>query len=92
MANHASAIKRIRTSKKKRSENRYQHKTAKTYIKRLQKNQDPAAAVPQLKKITSMLDKLVKKKIIHPNKSARKKAKLAHYVNGLVKKNTPKSV
>ncbi|WP_373497517.1 30S ribosomal protein S20, partial [Aquiflexum sp.] len=35
MANHKSALKRIRANEAKRLRNRYQHKTTRTFIKRL---------------------------------------------------------
>ncbi|GIV37256.1 MAG: hypothetical protein KatS3mg032_1635 [Cyclobacteriaceae bacterium] len=35
MANHKSAEKRIRSSEARRQRNRYQHKTTRTFIKRL---------------------------------------------------------
>ncbi|MCR9226887.1 MAG: 30S ribosomal protein S20, partial [Flavobacteriaceae bacterium] len=36
MANHKSALKRIRNSETKRLRNRYQHKTARNAMKKLQ--------------------------------------------------------
>ena len=38
MANHKSAIKRIRANAAKRDLNRYQHKTARTIIKNIRKS------------------------------------------------------
>ena len=81
MANHASALKRIRSNEKKRQRNRYQHKTAKTLVKKFLKIDDREVAQQKLGEVISMLDKLAKKKIIHPNKSGRKKAQVARHLN-----------
>ena len=40
MANHKSALKRIRSSETKRLLNRYQHKTARNAMKRFQELED----------------------------------------------------
>ncbi len=83
MANHKSALKRIRSNEAKRLKNRYQHKTTRTYIKQLVNTTDKAEAQELLKKVVSMIDKLAKKNIIHKNKAANKKAQLTKMVNGL---------
>ena len=83
MANHKSALKRIRSNNAKRLRNRYQHKTTRTYIKRLRETTDKAEAQELLKKVTGMLDRLAKKNIIHKNKAANNKSKLSKLVNSL---------
>ena len=83
MANHKSALKRIRQSEKKRLRNRYYHKTARTVLKVLRNEEDKAAAAIQLPLVISLLDKLVKKNIIHKNKAANLKSKLTKHVNKL---------
>ena len=83
MANHKSSLKRIRSDKAKRLRNRYQHTTARTFIKRLKKSKDKAEAGELLVKVTSMLDKLAKRKIIHSKKASNQKSKLTKYVNSL---------
>ena len=40
MANHKSAIKRIRSNKSKMLINRYQHKTARTAVQKLREEKD----------------------------------------------------
>ena len=84
MANHKSALKRIRSNEAKRLRNRYQAKTTRTFIKRLRESTDKVEAQDLLKKVTSMIDKLVKKNIIHKNNAANKKSKLTRLVNSLV--------
>jgi len=83
MANHKSALKRIRSNEAKRLRNRYQHKTTRTFIKRLRNTTDKAEAQELLKTVTSMLDKLAKRNIIHKNKAANNKSKLTRLVNSL---------
>jgi small subunit ribosomal protein S20 len=83
MANHKSALKRIRANEAKRLRNRYQHKTTRTFIKRLKNTTDKAEAQELLKTVTSMIDKLAKKNIIHKNNAANKKSKLTKLVNAL---------
>lgn len=83
MANHKSALKRIRANEAKRLRNKYQHKTTRTFIKRLKLTTDKAEAQELLKTVTSMIDKLAKKNIIHKNNAANKKSKLTRLVNAL---------
>lgn len=83
MANHKSALKRIRQSEKKRVRNRYYHKTARTVLKVLRNEENKAAAAVLLPSVISLLDKLVKKNIIHKNKAANLKSKLTKHVNKL---------
>ncbi len=83
MANHKSALKRIRSNKAKKVVNRYQNKTTRTHVSKLKSTTDRAAAEELLKKVESMLDKLAKKNVIHKNKAANQKSKLRTYVNSL---------
>ena len=80
MANHKSALKRIRSSASKRLRNRYQAKTTRTYIRRLRATEDKAQAEELLKTVVSMLDRLAKKNIIHKKKADNNKSKLAKHV------------
>lgn len=83
MANHKSAIKRIRQNEVRRLRNRYYHKTTRTAVKVLRNEEDKTAAQEQLPKVISLLDRLAKKNIIHKNKAANLKSKLTKHVNGL---------
>ncbi len=83
MANHKSALKRIRANEAKRQRNRYYTKTTRTYIKRLKETSDKAEAENLFKEVSAMLDKLAKKNIIHKNNAGNKKSQLARYVNEL---------
>ncbi|WP_339837260.1 30S ribosomal protein S20 [uncultured Flavobacterium sp.] len=83
MANHKSALKRIRTSEKKRVINKYQHKTTRNAIKAIRMATDKADATIKLNEVFSMIDKLAKKNIIHSNKASNLKSKLTKYVASL---------
>jgi small subunit ribosomal protein S20 len=83
MANHKSALKRIRSDKAKYLRNRYQAKSTRTFIKQLRNTTDKGEAEELLKKVSGMIDKLAKTNIIHKNKASHNKSKLAQYVNSL---------
>ncbi|TDB64524.1 30S ribosomal protein S20 [Arundinibacter roseus] len=83
MANHKSALKRIRANETKRLRNRYQHKTTRSYVKKLRATTEHGVALEVYKTVSSMLDRLAKKNVIHKNKAANQKSKLAKFVNKL---------
>ena len=83
MANHKSAEKRIRANEAKRVRNRYQAKTTRTFIKKLSTTTVKNDAEALLKEVSSMIDKLAKKNIIHWKKAANQKSKLSKLVNKL---------
>ncbi len=83
MANHKSAEKRIRQTAKRKVNNRYYAKTARNAVKKLRTLTEKAVAVELFPKVVAMLDKLAKKNIIHDNKAANLKSKLACHVNKL---------
>tara|TARA_B100000965_G_C19253004_1_gene609591 strand:+ start:65 stop:316 length:252 start_codon:yes stop_codon:yes gene_type:complete len=80
MANHKSALKRIRSNNKKRLRNRFQHKTARNAIRKLRSVTTKKEANKQFPGVVSLVDKLAKKNIIHNNKAANLKSKLAKFV------------
>lgn len=83
MANHKSALKRIRTSEKKRVLNKYQHKTTRNAIKAIRLATVKSEASAKLSSVISMIDKLAKKNIIHANKASNLKSKLTKHVASL---------
>ena len=83
MANHKSAKKRIRQTHTRRLLNRYYHKTARNAVKALRNTDDKSAAEALMPKVSSMLDKLAKKNIIHKNKAGNLKSSLQLHVNAL---------
>jgi len=83
MANHKSSIKRIRQTLTKRLRNKYYAKTTRNAVRDLRAATEKEQAQEQYKKVSSLLDKLAKKNIIHKNKAGNLKSKLALHVNSL---------
>jgi small subunit ribosomal protein S20 len=83
MANHKSAIKRIRANASKRDLNRYQHKTARNIVKTIRKATSKEEALKLLTNAFSALDKLAKRNVIHKNKAGNLKSSLQKHVNSL---------
>jgi len=75
MANHKSAVKRIKSDATKNMHNKYVHKTTRNAIKTFKNSSNPTS--DDRSKVFSMIDKLVKKNIIHKNKAANLKSKLS---------------
>lgn len=83
MANHKSALKRVRHNESIRMQNKYYAKTTRNAMAKLKDITDKAEASELFKKVSSMLDKLAKKNVIHKNKAANLKSELAVKVNKL---------
>jgi small subunit ribosomal protein S20 len=83
MANHKSALKRIRSNEAKRLRNKYQHKTTRNAVRDLRTVEDKKEAEVKLVSVISMLDKLAKNNIIHKNKAANLKSKLTLHVSAM---------
>ena len=83
MANHQSSIKRIRQTQTRNLRNRYYAKTARNAVRKLRAMtvKDDAAALSR--QVSSMLDKLAKRNVIHKNKANNLKSKLALHINKL---------
>jgi len=83
MANHKSALKRIRANESRKIQNRYHGKTMRNAIKKFKAIELKGDAIAQLPKMVSMIDKMAKRAIIHKNKAANLKSKLTRKVNAL---------
>ena len=83
MAHHKSAIKRIQTTARDNIKNKAYISALKTQIKKVRAATSKEEAQSQYVKATSQLDKLVNKGIIHKNKAANQKSRLAVLVNKL---------
>lgn len=83
MANHQSALKRVRQTETRNTRNRYQHKTTRNAVRDIRSTTDKKAAEKLLPEVTAMLDKLAKRNIIHKNKAANLKSSVRKHVNGL---------
>jgi small subunit ribosomal protein S20 len=83
MANHISALKRIRQNEKRRIHNKYYARTMRNAVKKFRAITDKKEAEAQFPKIASLIDGIAKRNIIHKNKAANLKSKLAKQVNAL---------
>ncbi|SEM80220.1 small subunit ribosomal protein S20 [Chitinophaga rupis] len=83
MANHKATKKDVRQSRKRNERNRYYGKTTRNAIRDLKALTDKAAAEKDLSAVAAMIDKLAKRNVIHKNKAANLKSKLAKKVNVL---------
>jgi small subunit ribosomal protein S20 len=80
VANTASAEKRIRQERKRNEHNRAQRSRLRTALKKVLAASDRATADAAFRDVAALLDRLATRRIIHPNKAARKKSQLARYV------------
>jgi small subunit ribosomal protein S20 len=79
VANHKSAIKRIRSSERKRLQNRIVRGRARTAVKRVRQaleGGDVAGAQQSILVAIRSLDKAVSKGVLHRNNAARRKSRL----------------
>ncbi len=86
MANHKSAIKRIKQSSKQRTRNRYFRSTMRTQLKVLRSAIDDGnaeLAQAELVKTTAIVQRLAGKGIIHRHQAARRISRLTKAVNAL---------
>ncbi len=77
MANHKATKKDVRQASKRRDRNRYYGKTTRNAIRDLKALKEKDAYATQLPDVSSMIDKLAKRGVIHKNKAANLKSKLA---------------
>ena len=83
MANHKATKKDVRQVIKRRERNRYYGKTTRNAIRDLKVNTEKGAFDEKLPSVISMIDKLAKRGVIHKNKAANLKSKLAKKSNGM---------
>jgi small subunit ribosomal protein S20 len=83
MANHQSAKKRNRQEEKKKVHNKYYAKTMRNAVRDLRATTEKDAAATAYPKVVSLIDRLAKKNLIHGNKAANLKSKLAAHISKL---------
>lgn len=83
MANHKSALKRIRQTEARKVHNKYYARTMRNAVKKLRETTDKTEAEKMYPKVVSMLDKLAKRNIIHKNKAANLKQKLSKHIKSM---------
>ena len=85
MANTKSAEKRNRQDVKRNEHNRTQRSRMRSAIKKVTGETNPDKAAESFKETAALLDRLASRRLIHPNKAARKKSQLAKQVKSLSK-------
>ncbi|MCD6557080.1 MAG: 30S ribosomal protein S20 [Bacteroidetes bacterium] len=80
MANHQSSKKRIRQTEKRRLRNKYYATTTRNAVRKLRALTDKKEAEEMFPQVSSLLDKLSKRNIIHKNKAANIKSKLSKHI------------
>lgn len=86
MANHKSAIKRIKQNATRRAHHRHYRSAMRTQLKSLHAaiaDGDSAKAQDELKKTTSVVQRLASKGIIHRSQAARRISRLSKAVNAI---------
>jgi len=86
MANHKSALKRVRQTEKRKDVNRSNRSKLRTSIKKIRTaitGEDKSGAPEMLLSSVSLIDKAVNKGIIHRNTAARHKSRLTKHVNAI---------
>lgn len=80
MANHKSALKRIRSNERKRVRNRLVRSRMRTEFKKAQVSIEAGTSLEEARELTRQavreLDKAATKGVIHPNNAARHKSRL----------------
>lgn len=88
MAHHASALKHMRQSLKRRDRNRRNASQLKTKVKKLRAaiaDGDKELALASLAETASAIDRAAKKGMIHDNAAARYKSRLSRKVRALAR-------
>lgn len=83
MANHKATQKDVRQAAKRRERNKYYGKTTRNAIRDLKEIKVAGDAATKLISVSSMIDKLARRGVIHKNKAANLKSGLAKNVNKL---------
>jgi small subunit ribosomal protein S20 len=83
MANHSATKKDARQAAKRTERNKYYGKTTRNAIRDLKELNEKGAAGKRLVEVSSMIDKLAKRGIIHKNKAANLKSKLTKKINAV---------
>lgn len=83
MAQHTSAIKRIRQSRRRALRNKANISKMKTLVKKVQTAKEKEKAQAAYKSAVKLLDQLAAKGVIHKNKASNQKSRLSKVVNAL---------
>ena len=78
-----SAEKRLRQSEKRRKHNKSVRSRIRTQSRRLMQAESADVAEERLQELYALLDRAAAKGVLHENKAAREKSKLARHVEDL---------
>lgn len=88
MAHHQDAVKRIKQSEKARMRNRHYRSMLRNQVKKVRSavaSGDKEAASAELRKATSVIQRIVAKGVIHKNQGSRRVSRLNRSVRILVR-------
>ncbi len=80
MANHKSALKRIRSTEVRRLRNRYYHKTMRNALREFRGMTDKKQMEERYPQVASMIDRLAKTNVIHKKKAANLKSGMMNQI------------
>lgn len=80
MANHKSALKRIRSNETRRVRNRYYHKTMRNALREFRAMTDKKQMEERYPAVVSMIDRLAKTNVIHKKKAANLKSGMMNHI------------
>jgi small subunit ribosomal protein S20 len=80
MPRSRTVLKRQRQTERERLRNKAVRSELRTLERRVEAAGDPATAQAELKALQKRLDQAAAKGVIHPNRAARKKARLARRI------------
>lgn len=83
MANHKATKKDVRQATKRRERNRYYGKTTRNAIRKLLAITNKEEAEAGLPAVSSMIDKLAKRNVIHKNKAGNLKSGIAKRIKAM---------
>jgi len=83
LANTKSAEKRARQAAVRAQRNRAQRSRMKTAIKKVLRAKTAEEATAAFRESAALLDRYATRRLIHPNKAARQKSRLARHVKAL---------
>ncbi len=83
MPTHKSAEKALRQARRRNLRNKAVKTKVRTIIKKVETAQDKAQAETLLRQTFSLLDKAVKRDVMHFNQASRTKSRLTRLVNNL---------
>ena len=83
MPQHKSAVKRVRQNARRQVRNKADLSKMRSLVRKVRSAKEKDKAATALKAAVQFMDRLATKGVIHRNKAANQKSKLAKFVRGL---------